>query len=334
MFKAPRFWYNQKNTPQKILKYTLSPLGWIYERAVEKRFEMNTQVPMSKPVICVGNLTVGGNGKTPTVLSLASFFAKRNYNPHLLTKGYGGEEAGPVQINRDIDTAEYIGDEALLLAQRAPTWVAANRPLGAQHAIDAGAEMIIMDDGFQNPIIYKDFSLVVIDGKIGFGNQYVMPAGPLRENIENGILRADAVLIIGEDRNHVETLIKSIKDIPVFKAKLVATHNNPKVKGKKFAAFAGIGRPSKFKDTLEEYGAEITTWKEFPDHYLYKTEDLRGLLKTAAKAKTPIITTSKDFVRIPKHMQKDIQVFAVELEWENQDEILDLIEHAINKEET
>ncbi len=333
MLKAPRFWYNQKNTPQKILKHALSPLGWVYERAVEKRFEMNTQVPMSKPVICVGNLTVGGNGKTPTVLSLANLF-KKNYNPHLITKGYGGEEVGPIQINRELDTAEYIGDEALLLAARAPTWVAKNRPLGAQHAIDAGADIVIMDDGFQNPIIYKDFSLIVIDGKVGFGNQHVMPAGPLRENIEKGILRADAILIIGEDRNHVETLITSIKDIPVFKAKLVTASDNVKVKGKKVAAFAGIGRPSKFKETLEEYGAEVTMWKEFPDHYLYKTEDLRSFLKAAAKSKIPVITTTKDFVRIPKQIKRDLQTFAVELEWEDETGILSLIEQIINKEKS
>ncbi len=331
MFKAPAFWYNQKTTSQKILKHVLSPLGWLYASIVEKRFGMYTPVPMSKPVICIGNLTVGGNGKTPTVLSLAGLFINKKYNTHLLTKGYGGEETGPIQINAEIDTAEYVGDEALLLAEHAPTWVSVNRAIGAQNAIDGGAEIVIMDDGFQNPIIYKDFSLVVIDGKVGFGNQHIMPSGPLREDIEKGILRADAVLIIGEDRTRVTEQIKDIKDIPILSAKLVAARNNPKIKDKRIAAFAGIGRPSKLKETLEDYGANVIMWKEFPDHYLYHESDLLDFIFNARSADLPIITTSKDYVRIPENMKKAMNVFSIKLEWKNKEEIISLIEEAINK---
>jgi len=334
MINLPSFWYRQKTLSDKLATGALLPASWFYGWLVKKRFELYFPVPMERPIICVGNLVAGGAGKTPVVISLVDEMKKNGYNPHILTRGYGGEEEGPVQVSPGRDTAQYVGDEALLLVEKAPTWVSKNRQLGAQTAMDSGANMIIMDDGFQNPVIFKDYSIIVIDGKVGFGNRQLMPAGPLREPIEQGISRAQAVVIIGEDRvNTEEKLKRNNPDLVVLHANVVPCTNNPDIKGAKIAAFAGIGRPDKFRETLEDEEAIVEMWKPFPDHHEYKPDDLSGFIKSAEEKGLKVITTAKDYVRVPEELKSRVTAFNIELEWLDNGckTLLDAIEDSIQK---
>lgn len=327
---APAFWYRQKTLADFLWKIALTPAAWGYAWLVKKRFDLYFPVPLSRPVLCVGNLVAGGAGKTPMVLALSNLLQEKGYNPHLLTRGYGGTESGPLQVSPGRDTAADVGDEALLLVESAPTWVSSNRPLGAQQAIDSGANIIVMDDGFQNPVIYKDFALLVVDGAVGIGNTAVIPAGPLRESLSSGLARADAVLIIGEDKTKAADLIRARANLPVLSGKLVRA-GDVDVQGKKVVAFAGIGRPGKLKETLEEHGAEIIGWTEFPDHFPYDEEDLKDIVALAEAQGAMLVTTSKDHVRLPEALRGGIEKFAVRLVLEEPDTLFGLIEDALRK---
>jgi len=328
---APVFWYRQKTLSDFLAKIALLPLSLFYAWLVRKRFDLYFPVPLSRPVLCVGNLVAGGAGKTPTVLALSQLLQEKGYNPHLLTRGYGGTESGPLQVSPGRDTAADVGDEALLLVESAPTWVSANRPLGAQQAIDSGANIIVMDDGFQNPVIYKDFALLVVDGAVGIGNAFVIPAGPLRESLSSGLSRADAVLIIGEDKTNAAALIRARANIPVLSGRLEQQKDTVDVRGKKVVAFAGIGRPGKLKETLEEHGAEIVGWTEFPDHFPYDEEDLKDIVASAEAQGAMLITTAKDHVRLPEGLRAGIAPFTVRLVLEDPDALFALIEENLSK---
>ncbi len=335
MIASPAFWYTPKTLSDTLVRIVLTPFSWVYGWLVRKRFDLYFPVPMEKPVICVGNLVAGGAGKTPVVLSLAGLLQDKGFNPHLLTRGYGGVEPGPLQVSPGRDTSYDVGDEALLLVEKAPTWVSANRPLGAQEAMNSGATIVVMDDGFQNPVIYKDFSLLVIDGIVGLGNKQVMPAGPLREGLVSALHRADAIVVIGEDKTDVGDHIRRLHpDMPILAAALKADADNPVVRDKKIFAFAGIGRPRKFRETLEAEGAVMEGWKEFPDHYPYDEEDLKEIVAAAEMQGAALVTTSKDHVRLPKNFRDKIQKFSVHLVWRDQDAVLPLIERALRKRMT
>lgn len=326
IWMTPSFWYRQETQKQKFLTQVLAPVGRFYAWVVRQRFDLHYPVPLSRPVVCVGNLVAGGSGKTPVVAALVSLLQDRGLNPHILTRGYGGREEGPLQVSVSRDTAADVGDEALILSDAAPVWVSRNRPLGAQSAIDTGADIIIMDDGFQNPTIYKNFSLLVIDGASGFGNGQIFPAGPLREKIADGIARADAVVIIGEDKTGLRASFAVEKpDMPVFSAVLKAKEGNPDLFGKSVFAFAGIGRPEKFRDTLMAAGAMLEGWSEFPDHYLYVEDDLKELMDAATQKNALVITTAKDHVRLPEAYRARTLVYGVTLQWQDAAAIADLI---------
>ena len=331
MIAAPVFWYKQKSAIEKWLKSVLMPIGCIYGWFVRRRFDLYFPVPMEKPVICVGNLVAGGAGKTLVVLSLTDLLKEKGYNPHLLNRGYGGMEHGPLQVSPGRDTACDVGDEALLLVEKAPTWVSVNRPLGAQAAMDTGADIVVMDDGFQNPVIYKDFSFLVIDGIVGLGNGQIIPAGPLREQVSFGLSRADAVIIIGEDKTGMADYIRSLVDLPILYATLTADENNPDIKDKKVFAFAGIGRPKKFRETLEAVGAQVEGWTEFPDHFPYNEGDLKKTVAEAEEQNALLVTTPKDHVRLPESLRSKILKFSVHLVWEKQDAVVSLIEQTFRK---
>lgn len=331
MLKAPSFWYAPKGTADNIWPRVLAPLGLLYGWIVRKRFDLYFPVPLSRPVVCVGNAVAGGAGKTPVVLALTALLMERGHNPHILSRGYGGTETGPMQVSPGRDTAADVGDEPLLLVEQAPTWVSANRALGAQAAIDTGASVIVMDDGFQNPSLYKDFSLLVVDGATGFGNGRVMPAGPLREEVSFALSRASAAVIVGEDKSGAEADIRKHADIPLLRARIVPDAGNPDLSSQKIFAFAGIGRPEKFRETLEQAGAIVEGWSEFPDHFAYIQEDLAELMQAAAAQNTPVFTTTKDYVRLPVALRDKVQPFRVRLEWENADEVVRLVESALQR---
>lgn len=331
---APSFWYQQKTQTDKALRLSLLPFSWIYGWLVKKKFDLYFPVPMSKPIICVGNLVVGGAGKTPVVMALVDILNEKGLNPHLVTRGYGGAEAGPLQVAPSRDTAYDVGDEALLLVEKAPTWVSAKRALGAQAAFDTAADIVIMDDGYQNAVIYKDFSFVVIDGGTGFGNKAVMPAGPLRESISFGLSRADAAIIVGEDKTGVADYIRRQFSLPVLFATLAPDTDNPDLRGKSVFAFAGIGRPQKFRETLEAAGATVDGWAAFPDHHVYDEEDLREIAAAAGQRGVPLLTTAKDHVRLPPPLKNKVQKFGVHLVWQDKDAVFPLIEAALKKRNT
>ena len=261
-------------------------------------------------MLCVGNLVAGGAGKTPVALDLARRLAARGAHPHILSRGYGGTAAGPLAIDPARHDAAEVGDEPLLLARAAPTWIARDRVAGARAAIAAGAGVIVMDDGFQNPALAKDVSLLVIDGAYGFGNGRVMPAGPLREPIAGALARAEAVVLMGEDELGLAARLGAMR---VLAARLVP------VARQAFAgpivAFAGIGRPEKFFRTIVESGATLIERHEFPDHYRYGAAELARLEDEAARDGARLLTTAKDWVRLPPPWRDRIAVLEIEVEW-------------------
>jgi tetraacyldisaccharide 4'-kinase len=266
------------------------------------------------PILCVGAHTVGGAGKTPTALALVAALQARGTAPYFLTRGYGGTAAGPLRVDPVGYDAALVGDEALLLAETAPCWLSRDRIAGARAAVAAGAGTIVMDDGFQNPSLTKDLSLLVVDGGHGFGNGRVLPAGPLREPIADGLARADAVVLIGDDETGVAARVGRCQ---VLRAGLVPAPDAAELAGRRVLAFAGIGRPAKFFATLQALGAELAERRPFPDHHRYTTAEVDSLLGRAEQLNAIPITTAKDAVRLPKGARSAVRVLPVQLAWDD-----------------
>jgi tetraacyldisaccharide 4'-kinase len=296
------------------------PAAWAWSTAGRLRIAVTKPERAPLPVVCVGNLTVGGAGKTPTVLALLELIARRTQGrdiAHALTRGYGGTLPGPVRVDPAHHTADKVGDEALLLARAAPTWVAHDRVAGALAAAASGARLVVMDDGFQNPSLAKDLSLVVIDGETGFGNRRVMPAGPLREPIKAGLKRTDAVVIIGRDVTGLAADIHALKpSLPILTARLAPSSTSP-LQGQRVFAFAGIGRPQKFFATLAAMGADVVGCKAFADHHPFKTDDIATLEVAAQTLNARLVTTEKDFVRLDAVARRNVTALPVTLTFDN-----------------
>lgn len=312
--RAPEFWRTEN-----ALVRLLEPAGLIYAAAGRWRRARATPYRPSVPVICVGNIVAGGAGKTPVCLSLADLVE----GAHFLTRGYGGSEAGPLRVDADRHTADEVGDEALLLAARAPTWVARRRPDGARAAEAAGARALIMDDGHQNPSLAKSLSLVVVDGGYGFGNRRVIPAGPLREPLRDGLTRADAVVLMGDDTARVAARLP--KDLPVLRAHLAAGPEAARLAGRRVVAFAGIGRPEKFFATLRAAGATLAAVHPFADHHPYRHDDVQPILDEAFALGAVPVTTAKDAVRLPPDQRQQVDVVPVAVAWDDPDALRALL---------
>jgi tetraacyldisaccharide 4'-kinase len=308
--RAPEFWSHDG-----MLARSLAPLGAVYAWAVARRLAEADEYRPAVPVICVGNIVAGGAGKTPVALSLAEALKRAGRAVHLLTRGYGGTEVGPRAVDLDRHDAARMGDEALLLAAAAPTWVARWRPDGAVAAVSMGADIIVMDDGFQNGSIAKDLSLVVVDGFSGFGNGRVIPAGPCREPPARGLARADAMVLVGEDRTGAARLAEAA-GAPVLSARLAPGPEAARLAGRRVVAFAGIGRPAKFFATLAECGAELVSSHAFPDHHPYGEGQVASLLAEAEAERALLVTTAKDRVRVPSSLRSRVDVLTVTLEWQ------------------
>lgn len=249
------------------------------------------------PIICVGNLVLGGAGKTPTAIEVANVCRQLRLNPGFLSRGYGGREAGPVLVSLATHTARDIGDEALLLARHAPTVVAADRPGGAKLLAGIGVDVIIMDDGFQSPGLAKNLSLIVIDAARGVGNGYVFPAGPLRGPAASQIHRADALILLGKGQPGVAVRVAARAGLPVMRAHVEAVRRRG-LDRKPYLAFAGIADPGKFFAALSAAGAEIGFTMSFPDHHLFSDADCERILVQAAGRGLIPIMTEKDRVRL------------------------------------
>lgn len=304
--RPPDFW--RRGSDSGIARL-LEPVGLAYAAAGAWRIAHASPARSAVPVICVGNLVVGGAGKTPVALALARRLKAEGCSPWFLTRGYGGRLAGPVVVDPWRHSADDVGDEALLLAVVAPTVVSRRRPEGAAMAAAGGAGLVIMDDGHQNPELVKDLSLVVVDGTYGFGNERCLPAGPLREPVERGLARASAVVIIGDDR--AEIVERVPEGVPVLTARLVPGPESAMLTGRRVVAFAGIGRPEKFFAMVKGVGAQVVATHPFADHYPYAEADIQPILDEAFNLSAVPVTTAKDAVRLPPDQRQQVTVLTV-----------------------
>ena len=313
--RAPEFWRHGGALPA-----LLSPLGWIYGAATGARLARSRPEASPVPVLCVGNLVAGGAGKTPVALDLGARLQGSGGNVHFLARGYRGQNPGPIRVDPVRHDALAVGDEALLLAGTAPTWVARDRAAGVRAAAAQGAGLIVMDDGFQNPGVSKDLSLLVVDGGYGFGNGRMIPAGPLREPVEAGLARADAVVLIGADETGVGERIGAApgRAIPVLGARVRPGPEAQDIANKSVVAFAGIARPDKFFDTLRGLGCRIVGAHPFPDHYAYEPQDIERLTREAEESGALAVTTAKDWVRLPAGQAHGVRVLTIAIEWEDE----------------
>ena len=326
----PNFWL-KLTLKTAIAVFLLYPFSILWISLNKLRMIYTTPTLSKIPVICVGNLTIGGNGKTPTSIKVQSLLRDEGYKPHILSKGYKGKLKGPHLVNSEKDSFIDVGDEALMMSFYGPTWIARDRRAGIKSIIAAGADVIILDDGFQNNSIKKDFSILVIETTVGFGNGYLIPAGPLREHIASGMNRADAIVTIGDDKAQAEFMLNNsfMKEIRTIKGKLIPKKKYINLKKKKVVAFAGIAHPKKFKITLNELGANIIKFKEFTNHKFFKLKYLEDLITCAKKHNALLITTEKDFMRIPKKLRHNFQILKVELEFHNQKVLMDKLRSVI-----
>ncbi|MBB2200353.1 tetraacyldisaccharide 4'-kinase [Gluconacetobacter tumulisoli] len=305
----PRFWSDPDGG---WIARLLMPASALYALGTARRMRRpGWRAPV--PVLCCGNLTAGGAGKTTLALDLGRRLVGRGRAVQFLTRGYGGRMRGPVRVDPARHDAATVGDEALLLARVAPCIVAADRAAGARAAIAAGADCLVMDDGFQNPGLHQDMPLLVIDGTSGFGNGHVLPAGPLREPVAAGAARARAAILIGDDLTGAAAALPA--SLPVLRAHLEMDDAAALLDGRQAVAFAGIGRPDKFFDGLRRQGLSLAACLPFPDHHPYVASDLRRLRDAARAHDAIILTTPKDAVRLPVAFRSQIRCVDVRLAW-------------------
>ncbi|KQT79773.1 tetraacyldisaccharide 4'-kinase [Methylobacterium sp. Leaf465] len=305
--RAPAFWDAGPGHP---LARALAPVGALYGRHTAARMDRpGERAPC--PVLCVGNFTLGGAGKTPTALALAAHLRALGANPAFLTRGYGGRLAGPVRVDPSRQTAEETGDEPRLLARAAPTILSRDRPAGAALCVQAGADVIVMDDGLQNPSLAKTLSLAVVDAGAGLGNGRPFPAGPLRVPLARQWPHIHGLVLIGTgDRGEAVAAAAAARGLPVHRARLIPGAD---LTGRRALAFAGIGRPQKFFATCEEAGATLVATRAYPDHHPYGPADETTLAAEATRLGADLVTTEKDHVRLTAPFAARVAVLPVTL---------------------
>ncbi len=309
IFKSPKFWEERDS---KITRF-LVPFSKIYDFVCSIRRNSITSEKASVPVICVGSVVQGGSGKTPTVELICHILKEHSYKPHILSGGYGGYLKNVVRVNKALHSYLQVGDEALLLSFVAPTWVGKNRVNSSKAATLSGADVLVMDDGFQNNSLEKDLQVLVVDSNQEFGNGHLFPAGPLKENIESGIKKSDVVLIVGEKNAALEDRIKNIKvGVPVCYAQMEVVET-VSVENKRVIGFCGLGYPEKFKKTLLNCGFDLLDFIAFSDHHPYTITEIQKLIKAAKSMNAHLVTTKKDFVKIPEVFRSEISTIGIKL---------------------
>lgn len=308
--RPPEFWDHKRGRDSApLIRMALSPAASLYAWAGARRLRREIPNAVSRPVICVGNLTLGGTGKTPIARALRALLAETGLVAHVVSRGHGGRLKGPVRVDPARHSTNDVGDEPLLHALDGPAWIARDRAAGAKAAIAARAEAIILDDGFQNPGLKKDFSILVFDAETGIGNERVFPAGPLREPVAVGLARAQMVVLMEKDetrRSKPDWLAGFVG--PVLHAYL--SPDAPPPPGA-LIGFCGIGRPMRFFEGVRKAGGDLIDGVPFADHHVFSADDLKRLRRLAAAHRARLITTEKDLVRLPPSARDDIAAFPV-----------------------
>ena len=332
MVEAPTFWNHQSGPDAAPMRRALlTPVSWIYQSGAALRAAASSAYKAPAPVICVGNVTLGGAGKTPVAIAILKHLRAKGVDAHGLSRGYGGRHAGPLLVDPEKHSYTDVGDEPLLLARAAPTWISKSRAAGARAATRAGAEALVLDDGFQNPTLHKDLNLVLIDATAGFGNGRVFPAGPLRESARSAMSRADAVVLVsaGVEHDRLGAWRNYLPEgAPVLEVEIVP--DGPGPTGPVFA-FAGIARPEKFFDSLYRWGAEVKATKSFPDHHPYTSAELDRLRTDARRRNALLLTTEKDLMRLPRDMRKLVHAWPVGARFTDPAALDALIDRAIDR---
>jgi tetraacyldisaccharide 4'-kinase len=315
----PAFWYR----PSSLLSRLLMPLGAVYGAVAARRLAREG-IDAGIPVLCVGNYHAGGAGKTPTVLALVNLLRDAGEAPIVLSRGYGGKLRGPVKADPGRHAASDVGDESLMMAQTVPVVVARDRAGGVALARSQGASVILMDDGFQNPAITKDASIIVIDGDRGLGNACVFPAGPLRAPLPPQLARTDVLIIVG-DGTAADAVAASITTQGGLVLRAHLTPNESSVaalRGKRVLAFAGIGDPDRFFRTLRAAGVEVVVEKAFADHHPFLDSEIEALITQAKRDGLTLVTTEKDLARLDRKRLPDVVPFAVTLRFDDEANLL------------
>ncbi|HEX8232486.1 MAG TPA: tetraacyldisaccharide 4'-kinase [Caulobacteraceae bacterium] len=312
--RTPRWWY-QRRPPAPVTRALLRPFSWLWAAQTARRIRRGDPYDPGVPVICVGNLTVGGTGKTPVVRALLDRLRERGVEAHALSRGHGGRLPGPVRVDPASHTAAEVGDEPLMLAKAHPVWIARDRAAGARAAAEAGATTIVMDDGHQNPLVHKTLSLVVVDGETRdgewpFGDGAVFPAGPMREPLAAGVARADAVVVLlPADLEAADPdLLAYFSATPVLRARLkpaVPPPSGPQV------GFAGVGKPWKVERALRAAGCDLKDFVPLSDHQALDERLLGAIATRAAVFGAGMVTTEKDFVRLPPPWRERVTAWPV-----------------------
>ncbi len=328
--REPRFWSADLDPRSReaapLMRFLLSPFASLYAWVTKRRISKITPHKVSAKVICVGNLTAGGVGKSPIVAELrATIEDKYGLRVATLSRGYKGRLKGPLKVVKDLHTAKDVGDEPLMLSTLGEAWIGADRKATGQAMAQEGVEVIIMDDGHQNPTLSKDFTFIVVDAKAVFGNGFVIPKGPLREPVHRGLSRADAIILMGEGALP-EAL--STTQLPILRAGLVAKNSLAPLP---YVAFAGIGRPEKFFASLEVAGADVRDSVPFPDHHAFTGADWNYLQRLASDHQAQLITTQKDYARLDAEQRESVHVFPVKVQFEKEADLDKMIADVINK---
>lgn len=331
--EAPPFWWGKPDWRS----FVLAPLSWVYGAVAGRRLLKAEPPKIAAPVVCIGNFTVGGAGKTPTAIAFAKAAKERGLHPGFVSRGYGGDYKGLHIVDPSCDSARHVGDEPLLLARHALVALCPDRLKSALELIQRGCNFIIMDDGFQSARLHTDFALLVVDSTRGIGNGKVIPAGPLRAPLTDQMRKTDAVLRIGKGSD-ADFVVRQASRAgrAIYDAQLHPS-SSAKVAGNRWLAFAGIGNPSKFFASVQQAGGDVVRSQTFPDHYSYQPDDIRRLTETAEKLGIGLITTTKDHVRlvtmrdVPGEFIRKLAVLDVDLQFERTDALCQILDKTVER---